>query len=138
MSPSLTALLGYSLWTLALLGVIAGLRGQLTLSGARAANSFDPSGSDVSPFSARLCRAHANCYEFFPVFGGLILVAALSKSSHITDPLALWALLARIGQSGVHLASTSATSVTIRFGFFLAQFAIAVYWGVRLVGVAAA
>lgn len=138
MSPSLVALLGYSLWTLALLGVIAGLRSRLTLSGARAANSFDPSGSDVSPFSARLCRAHANSYEFFPVFGGLIVVAALSNSSHVTDPLACWALLARIGQSSVHLASTSAAAVTIRFGFFLAQFVIAAYWAVRLVGVATA
>ena len=138
MSPSLVALLGYSLWTLALLGVIAALRSRLTLSGARAANSFDPTGSDVSPFSSRLCRAHANCYEFFPVFGGLILVAALSNSGHITDPTAAWALLARVGQSCVHIASTSAAAVTVRFGFFLAQFVIAAYWGVRLVGVAAA
>jgi uncharacterized MAPEG superfamily protein len=138
MTPSLVALLGYSLWTLALLGAIAVMRTGLTLSGARAANSFDPSGTDVSPLSGRLCRAHANCYEYFPVFGGLIAVAALSNSSHVTDPLALWALAARIGQSVVHLASTSPNAVTVRFGFFFAQLAIAAYWAVRLAGVAAA
>lgn len=132
MSPSLVALLGYSAWTLALLGAIAVLRSTLTLSGARAANSFSPSGADVSPFSERLCRAHANCYEFFPVFGGILAVAALTRNTGLTDPLALWALAARVGQSSVHLASTSATAVTIRFGFFLAQFAIAAYWVVRL------
>lgn len=138
MSASLTALLGYSAWTLALVGAIAVLRSSLILTSARAANTFSPAGDDVSPFSGRLCRAHANCYEFFPVFGGLIAVAALSQSSHITDPLALWVLLARIGQSVVHLASTSAAAVTVRFVFFAVQFAIAVYWAVRLATVATA
>ena len=104
---------------------------------ARAANSFSPTGSDVSPFSERLCRAHANCYEFFPVFGGVLFVAVSIQSTPVTDPLALWALAARLGQSVVHLVSTSATAVTLRFGFFFAQFAIAAYWVVRLIGVAA-
>ena len=132
MSSSLLALLGYSAWTLVLLGAIAVLRSTLTLSGARAANSFSPTGSDVSPFSERLCRAHANCFEFFPIFGGILAVAALTGRTELTDPLAPLALVARIGQSSVHLVSTSAAAVTIRFGFFLAQFVIAAYWIVQL------
>ncbi len=66
MSSSASALLGYAAWTLALLGGIAVLRSALTLSGRRAANRFAVSGDDVSPFSGRLCRAHANCYESLP------------------------------------------------------------------------
>jgi uncharacterized MAPEG superfamily protein len=117
---------------LVLLGILAGLRSFLTLSGARAANSFSPTGSDVSPFSERLCRAHANCYEFFPIFGGIILAAILTGNENVTNSLAPWALLARVIQSGVHLVSTSAPAVLIRFGFFGAQFGIAVYWVVGL------
>ena len=59
MSASAIALVGYAAWMLFLVGIIAVLRGSLTLSGQRAANSFGVDGSDVSPFSNRLCRAHA-------------------------------------------------------------------------------
>jgi len=135
MSPSLSALLGYVAWMLVLLGVLATLRSALTLSGARPANAFDPGGADVSPFSGRLCRAHANCYEFFPVFGGLLVVAVLAQKTGVTDPLAHLALAARVAQSSVHLISTSVAAVTIRFGFFGAQFAIAVWWTLGLAGV---
>ena len=138
MSASHLALLGYAAWTLILLGGIAVLRSWVTFSGARAANSFAPTGDDVSPFSGRLCRAHANCYEFFPIFGGLLGVAALTQTTHLTDPLALWALAARVAQSGVHLASTSVSAVTLRFGFFLAQFVIAAWWAARLAAAALA
>lgn len=138
MSPSVLALLGFATWTLILLGGIAVLRSGLTLSGARAANSFSPAGSDVSPFSGRLCRAHANCYETFPIFGGLLVASALSQSTHVTDPLALWALSARVAQSTVHLFSTSNAAVTLRFGFFLIQLVIMGYWALRLLSVAAA
>jgi hypothetical protein len=67
-----------------------------------------------------------------------VAVAVLAQATYITDPLAPWALIARIGQSGVHLVSTSSAAVTLRFGFFLAQFVIVAYWVVRLAGVAVA
>ena len=88
MSPSLLALLGYAAWTLVLLVGIGALRSGLTLSGQRAANSFRPDGSDVSEFSGRLSRAHANCYESLPAFAAIVLVAVVSghrppdRSSH--------------------------------------------------------
>ncbi|MEO0368279.1 MAG: hypothetical protein AAF197_05770 [Pseudomonadota bacterium] len=64
------ALLIYIAWFLTLLGGIAVLRTWVTVIGKKAANSFSTSGDDVSPFSGRLCRAHANCYESFPFIGG--------------------------------------------------------------------
>jgi len=134
MSASAVALLGYATWTLALLGGIAVLRGALTLSGQRAANSFAVSGEDVSPFSARLCRAHANCYETLPAFAGIVLLAIVSGNAPITDPLALWALVARIGQSTVHLLSTSNRAVRVRFALLFVQFLIQIWWAVRLFG----
>ena len=132
MSNSILALVGYAGWTLALLGMIAVLRTTLTLSGRRQANSFKPDGGDVSPFSARLCRAHANCCENLPVFAAVVLAAAVSGQAAVTDPLAPWVLVARVGQSSVHLASTSNEAVTLRFGLFAVQYAVLAWWAVRL------
>lgn len=126
------AVLGYVAWMLVLLLILAVLRTSLTVSGQRTANSFRPDGSDVSPFSARLCRAHANCYEHFPVLCGPLLLALASGRGHITDPLALWMLVARVGQSATHLISTSVPAVQVRFFFFVVQFAIALWWVVAL------
>lgn len=128
MSPTITALLAYILWMLLLLGMLAGLRTGLTLSGKFKVNSFSPDGADVSAFSNRLCRAHANCYESFPVIGGLLLLALATDTTTITNGLAYIMIAARIGQSCVHLISTSSVAVYVRFTFFLIQVAIAFYW----------
>ena len=132
MNATTFALLGYIGWMLVLLTVLGGLRGFLTISGKRAANDFDPGGDDVSPFSARLCRAHANCYEFFPIAGGLMLLALATGRAATTDPLASWLLLARLAQSATHLTSTSVMAVQVRFAFFLAQAIICAWWVVAL------
>ena len=132
MSNSALALLGFVSWTLLLLVMIGGMRSVLVLSGKRAANQFLPDGSDVSMFSNRLCRAHANCYENLPVFAAVILLALVMGRNGITDPLALWFLGARVVQSATHLISTSHYAVLVRFTFFLAQWAILVYWVFRL------
>ena len=50
----------------------------------------------------------------------------------ITDPLAPWLLGARVVQSVVHLASLSEAAVTVRFGFFAVQVAIAAWWTIAL------
>lgn len=134
MTHSLLALLLYAAWTLLLLGGIAMLRLSVTLAGKRAANAFSVTGEDVSPFSARLCRAHGNCYENMPIFAGLILAAAASGNAEITAPLALWAVGARVGQSTVHLLSTRIGAVQLRFVFFLAQWLIQAWWAVLLLG----
>lgn len=133
MSHSAWALLGFVSWTLFLLIMIGGMRTGLVLSGKKAANRFSPDGSDISAFSNRLCRAHANCYENLPLFAGIILLALVMGRNGLTDPMALWFLAARVGQSTVHLVSTSHYAVLARFGFFLVQLAILAYWIAMLV-----
>jgi uncharacterized MAPEG superfamily protein len=133
MNLTALALLGYIAWFLLLFGAIAILRTGLTLSGKRLANSFKPDGSDVSPFSSRLCRAHANCYESFPYIGGLMLFALATGAEEITNQLALVALSARILQSSIHMMSTSVRAVQIRFVFFLAQYLIGIFWTIKLI-----
>ncbi|MCR5883824.1 MAPEG family protein [Rhizobacter sp. J219] len=132
LTPSLLALLGFGAWTLALQTGIAFHRAALVLSGQRRANSFTPWGNDVSPFSARLCRAHANCVENLPVVAALVVSAAVAGVSAITDPLALWLLAARVCQSAVHLMSTSTRAVTLRFAFMAAQMGVLGFWVVEL------
>ena len=135
MTNSLIALLGFAAWTLLLLVGIAMLRSYYTLIGERRANGFAVTGEDVSPFSARLCRAHANCYENLPIFAALIAAAAISGNAAITDPLALWLLAARIAQSTTHLISTRNSAVILRFSFLMVQVVIQGLWVVQLLAV---
>jgi uncharacterized MAPEG superfamily protein len=132
MTPTLTALLGFVAWSLFLLVLMEAMRSKLVLTRAIAANGFTPDNSNLSPFMQRLARAHANCVEGLPIFGGLMLVAALAGKSWVTDPLAYTFLCARIVQSLVHLSSLSARAVTLRFSAFAVQLAIGVYWAFRL------
>jgi hypothetical protein len=128
MSPTVFAVLGFVSLTVLLLGTLGLLRVSMTLSGKKAPNSFDPSGKDVSEFSARLCRTHANCYESFPFFGGLLLLAIATGTTAVTDGLAYYFIGARVMQALVHLASTSNIAVQVRFAFFLVQVVIGVLW----------
>ena len=132
MSTSLLALLGFVSWTLFLLVLMEVIRSKLVLTGAVPANGFNPENSKLSPFMQRLARAHANCLEGLPVFGGLLLIAVVAGKSQVTDPLAYILLVARIVQSVIHLSSTSPAAVTARFSAFAVQIGIAVYWVVKL------
>ena len=134
MSPSLLALLGFISWALFLLVLMEAVRTKLVVTGAVPANGFNPENSNLSPFMQRLARAHANCLEGLPVFGGLLLVAVVAGKPQVTDSLAFIFLGARIIQSLIHLASTSPAAVTARFTMFAVQMGIAVYWAVKLHG----
>ena len=132
MNPSAVALVGYALWTIAIVFIIPSVRVPLIMGGKREANSFRTDGTDVSDFASRLARVHANCVENLPIFGAIILAAMATGNADITDDLALWVLAARIGQSAVHLSSGSNLAVQLRFGFFLPQLLIQISWAYRL------
>jgi uncharacterized MAPEG superfamily protein len=131
-SPSSIALTGFITWALLLLVLMEVIRAQLVLRGKVPANGFTPDNAALSPFMQRLARAHANCVESLPIFGGLLLVAIATDRSSITDPLAYLFLGSRVFQSLVHLASLSPTAVTIRFAAFIMQMAIGSYWAFML------
>jgi len=132
MSPTLTALTGFVSWSLFLLVLMEVIRSKLVVTKAVPANGFKPDNSNLSPFMQRLARAHANCVEGLPIFGGLMLIAVLTGRSAVTDPLAYVFLGARVLQSAIHLGSLSAMAVTLRFAAFAVQMAIGVYWAARL------
>lgn len=132
MNPTVIALSGFVARSLFLLVLMEVIRSKLVLTKAVPANAFRPDNSNLSPFMQRLARAHANCIEGLPIFGGLMLIAVVTGRSAVTDPLAYVFLAARILQSVTHLSSVSAPAVTFRFSLFAVQMGIAVYWAVRL------
>ena len=132
MSPSVMAVAAFAAWQVLLTFVLGIYRTGLVLGGNKAANAFATDGSDTPGFGRRLTRARDNCYENLPMFTALVVAANLTGRASVTDPLAMWVLGARIGQSVTHLASTSIPAVQLRFGFYLAQIAIMGWWAVRL------
>ena len=132
MSPTLLALTGFIAWSLILLVLMELIRSWLVLTGAVPANGFTPDNAGLSPFMQRLARAHANCVEGLPIFGGLMLVALVTQQTGVTDVLALPFLGARIIQSAIHLVSVSATAVTLRFTAFAVQMLIGAIWATGL------
>jgi len=112
------ALTGFVSWALFLLVVMEIIRTYLVVTREVAANAFTPDNSGLSPFMRRLARAHANCIEGLPIFGGLLAIAIMTSRTDVTDPLALWFLGARIVQSIIHLVSTSPIAVSLRFTAF--------------------
>jgi len=131
-TPSSIALTGFITWALLLLVLMEVLRSQLVIRGKVVPSGFTPDNKNLSPFMQRLARAHANCVEGIPIFGGLLLVAIVTDRSAITDSLAYLFLASRIFQSVVHLVSLNPTVVTIRFLAFAVQMAIGVYWAFQL------
>jgi len=132
MSPSSIALTGFISWALLLLVLMEVIRSQLVLRGKVAANGFTPDNAGLSPFMQRLARAHGNCVEGLPIFGGLLVVAIITDRAAITDPLAYLLLGSRVVQSLIHLASSSPAAATVRFTAFAVQLAIGLYWAFQL------
>lgn len=127
------ALLTFIAWTLLLLVWMELMRSWLVTSGQVAANAFTPDNAGLSPFMQRLARAHANCVEGIPVFGGLLAFAMLTGQQDITNGTALIFLAARLVQSIIHLFSTSPLAVSARFTFFAVQLMLAIYWCTQLI-----
>ncbi len=134
MAPTATALLGFAAWYLLLTFALGFFRSGLVLSGKKAANTFATDGSDVGAFGRRLNRARDNCFETLPLFGAIALAATLTNRIAVLDPLAMYVLYARVGQSLTHLVSTSIMAINVRFFFFIVQVAIYAIWVVQLLG----
>jgi uncharacterized MAPEG superfamily protein len=132
MTPTAFALAGFAGWQLILTFALAAYRTSLVLSGRKAANAFRTDGSDVGGVGQRLTRARDNCFENLVPFVALALAAGAVGRGALLDPLAPWLLVARLGQSVVHLISTSVPAVQVRFAFYLVQIGIMGWWAFRL------
>jgi uncharacterized MAPEG superfamily protein len=132
MNTSAFALAAFISWALFLLVLMELVRSYLVVAGRIPSNEFKPDNTNLSPFMQRLARAHANCVESLPVFGGLLVLAIATGRTEVTDPLAPWFVLARVLQSSIHVASLSVVAVNARFAAFAVQMGIGVYWACAL------
>lgn len=128
MNTTILAISGYIAWTMLLLIALAAYRSYSNQKNKRSSLKFDPSGQDMADLGQRITRAHANCYESAVFVVGPMMLALASGSAVITNGLALYILLARVGQSIVHVISTSNGAILLRFVFFLMQLIISAYW----------
>lgn len=134
MGETATALAGFAGWFTLLTFVVAFYRVGISVTTGKALNSFAPDGSDTPGLGRRLTRARDNCFETLPAFAALALGAQIAGRLDVTDGLAMWVLLARIGQSMTHIISTAVPAVLIRATFFTVQLVIYLVWAIRLVG----
>jgi uncharacterized MAPEG superfamily protein len=118
------ALLGFAVWTLLVLfGTVGVYRWSRILTGRVRISEWQadlPQGSD---WYQRAMRAHMNCVENLPVFAAIVFCAtATGADSRLLDWLAGAILVARIGQTTVHLAfAPSDVTASVRFAFFFVQ-----------------
>jgi uncharacterized MAPEG superfamily protein len=119
---SITALVVYVLWAIALVLALAFVRSTMVLRGRAPANGFTagtPHGSDAY---WRLNRAHLNTLENLPIFGAIVLSGwVVGMESATFNRLAVIIVVARIVQSLIHLVSGSVTAVVFRFAAFGVQ-----------------
>ena len=130
---ALQALVGFALWTLALIALVFLYRGLRFLKGTPI--NHWPRGNkpaDDAPFVKRLEDAHANCLENLPLFAVIVLVAAAQGRLADIQALAPWVLYARIGQSLAHLSGTGPLNVFVRATFWTVQLALFGWMLVRL------
>lgn len=121
MTP-MTALLGFTGWTLFLVIVVFSYRGLRLLRGAPINNW--PRGkveTGDAAFAKRVSDAHANCLENLPIFAILVLAAAAMGKDAAVATYAPFVLYARIGQSTAHLIATNQPLVLVRATFWALQ-----------------
>jgi uncharacterized MAPEG superfamily protein len=128
---SITALIAYALWAVALVLALAIARTTMVLRGRAKANSFTagvPHGSDAY---WRLNRAHLNTLENLPIFAAIVLCGwVIGMEGAMFNRLAVIVVIARIVQSLIHIVSGSATAVTFRFAVFAVQLACEIWMAV--------
>ena len=128
---SITALVAYALWAIALVIALAVVRCTAVLGGRAKANSFTagtPHGGDAY---WRLNRAHLNTLENLPVFATIVLSSwVVGMETATFNRLAVIVVVARIVQSLIHLISGSVAAVSARFAAFAVQLVCEVWMAV--------
>lgn len=131
----LWVLLAFAGWTLLLLVTTVGVyRWSRILSGRASIREWradEPQGNDLY---RRAMRAHMNCVENLPVYGAVVLAAvATGVDTRLLDVLAVAMLVARIGQSTLHVAFEPTELIAgTRFGLFAVQVVCMAWMGIQI------
>jgi len=119
------------LWAIVCSFILVGVR----VTSGKELNTFRNDGSDLSAFWLRATRALGNNLENLALAVGIMLVAVVTaEGTPVTDSLAKYYLYCRVGQTIVHLISTSVPMVLLRATLFSVQLVLLAYWGWNLIG----
>jgi uncharacterized MAPEG superfamily protein len=124
MTIPMMMLLGFATWTLLLLMATVGVYRWLKILFRRAPiASFSSDQLEGEDWYRRGTRAHANCVENLPVFGAIVwVISALGITGLTVNCLCTTVLIARVGQSLVHVCHVQTNSfVAARFSLFSVQ-----------------
>lgn len=117
------ALVLFALWAVVLVLAIGIWRVSLILMGQARANGFNPGTPHGSDRYWRLNRAHINTLENLPIFGAVVIACHIAGVANSGEAILLsgLALVFRVVQSLIHIASGSPLAVTFRFLAFGVQ-----------------
>lgn len=132
MTASTTALIGFVLWTIALVGSVVLHRVYLTLTGRKRADQLSQALYKGPIWYERATDAHKNCLENLPLFGAVVFSAVVTGNEAIIDPLAFYFLGARLVQSSIHLIAVNHWAVMARFTAYQVQLGLLIYWSIQL------
>jgi uncharacterized MAPEG superfamily protein len=124
MSIPVLVLLGFAAWTLlSMFATIGVYRWSRILSGRAEIAEWRADVPQGSDWYQRALRAHMNCVENLPIYAAVVIaLLAADVQSAVIDGLAITMLLARVGQTSVHIALPASTaSASLRFSLYLLQ-----------------
>src|SRR5215216_3709652 len=117
-------LLSFAGWTvLTLFGSIGVYRWNRILTGRASISEWRADAPQGSERYQRAKRAHMICVENLPIFGALVLaLMATGLQSPSVDALSIALLIARIGQTLVHIVAPPTNAwAALRFALFFVQ-----------------
>jgi uncharacterized MAPEG superfamily protein len=130
---SITALIFYALWVLALVLMVAADRVLTVLKGEAPITSFTPGAPHGSDSYWRLNRAHMNAAENLAIFAAVVLSGwAIGLETVNFNRLAVIVVCARVVQSFIHILSGAAWAIYLRFAAFAVQLVCIVWMAVLI------
>lgn len=119
---SITALVAYASWAIALVLALGIWRIVLVMRGKARADSFTAGTPHGTNAYWRINRAHLNAVENLPIFAAIVLSGwVVGQETATFNRLAVIVIAARVIQSLIHVVSGSVTAVTLRFIAFATQ-----------------
>lgn len=128
---SITAVIFYALWAIALVLMVAADRALLVMRGEAKLNGFAsgvPHGSDSY---WRINRAQINTFENLPIFAAVVLSGwVVGMETALFNLLAVIVVIARVIQSAIHIASGTSLAVSLRFTAYGVQLVCLIWMSV--------
>jgi uncharacterized MAPEG superfamily protein len=124
MNIPVLVLLGFAAWTLLILiGSIGVYRLSRVLTGRASMAEWRADLPQGSEWYQRAMRAHMNCVENLPIYGAVVVaLLATGLRSPLIDGFSLVMLIARIGQTLVHIVPPpTEISASLRFALYCLQ-----------------